>query len=59
MSKTITPEATTDETAEIKEAIRQLSVKLQSNHEQMQRDQEEIERLKARTRARLEQMKVA
>ncbi len=57
MSKTITPDATANEAVNYEEAIKQMFVEMEQANEKMERDQEEIERLKNHTRetlARLE-----
>lgn len=54
MSNAMTPDMTTDETAEIKAALESMLAEVKLNHEIMRRDKQEIERLKLRTRARLE-----
>ncbi len=41
---------------EIKAAVQQFLVEIERNREKMQRDQEDIDRLKARTRAALAQL---
>ncbi|MBA3715305.1 MAG: hypothetical protein H0W76_23075 [Pyrinomonadaceae bacterium] len=59
MSKTLTTDVATDEAAEIKTAIEQIFVEIERNREQMQRDQQDIDRSKARTRAMLTQLETA
>jgi predicted RNA binding protein with dsRBD fold (UPF0201 family) len=58
MSKSLTADAPSDE-AEIKEAIKKIFVEIEREHEKMKLDQEEIDRLKARTRAILARLKAA
>jgi len=58
MSGTVTPELTAEE-SEIKAAIEKLFIEIDRAHEQMKRDQEEIECSKARTRAILAKLKAA
>ncbi len=57
MSKVVTPDALTDEDAGYKAAIEQMLAEMRRNREAMSRDQEEIEQLKIRTRARLVEVK--
>ena len=59
MSKTLETDSVSDESAEIKTAIEQIFVEVERHREQMKRDQQEIDRLKARTRALLAQMEAA
>ncbi len=60
MSKGLTADVTSSENeAEIKAAIQQFLAEIERNHEKMQRDQEDIDRLKARTRAMLAQLETA
>jgi len=59
MSKTITPDATTDEVANYEAAINQMLAEMQQANEKMERDQEEIERLKAETHDILTRLKAA
>jgi chaperonin cofactor prefoldin len=58
MSKSLTADMPSEE-AEVKAAIETMLVEVESNREKMQRDQEEIDRLKARTRATLAQLEAA
>jgi uncharacterized protein YaaN involved in tellurite resistance len=58
MSKSLTADVPTEE-AEIKAAIEKIFVGIEHEHEKMKEDQEEIERLKARTRAVLAQLEAA
>ena len=55
MSNSLTSEMTNEE-RELKAAIERISVELDREREQMKKDQEEIERSKARTRVMLEQL---
>ena len=60
MSKSLTADATDKKSeAELKAAIQQLLIEVERNRETMQRDQEDIDRLKARTRAMLAQLEAA
>ena len=58
MSKSLTADAPSEE-SEVKAAIERMLAEVEHNREKMQRDQEEIDRLKARTRATLEQLEAA
>lgn len=58
MSKSLTADMPSDED-EVKEAIEKIFVEIEREHEEMKKDQEEIDRLKARTRAILAQLKAA
>lgn len=60
MNKALTADMAPDENeAEIKRAIQQFLVEIERNREKMQRDQEDIDRLKARSRAKLAQLEAA
>ena len=59
MSKTITPNVTADEAGGYEEAINQMLAEMKRANEKMDRDQEEIERLKAETREILARVKAA
>lgn len=59
MSKTITPDVTADESGGYEEAINQMLAEMKQANEKMDRDQEEIERLKAETQEILARVKVA
>lgn len=59
MSKTITPELTADEARSYEEAINQMLAEMKQANEKMDRDQEEIERLKTETREILSRLKAA
>ena len=59
MSKTITPDFPTDEAGGYEEAIDQMLAEMKRANEKMDRDQEEIERLKAETREILARVKAA
>jgi len=60
MSKSLTADATDKKSeAELKAAIQQLLIEVERNRKKMQRDQEDIDRLKARTRAMLAQLEAA
>jgi uncharacterized protein YaaN involved in tellurite resistance len=58
MSKSLAGDMPSDE-AEVKAAIDKMLAEVEHNREKMQRDQEEIDRLKARTRAALAQLEAA
>lgn len=58
MSKSLTADMPKDD-AELEAAIEQIFVEIEREHEQMKKDQEEIDRLKVRTRAILAQLKAA
>jgi uncharacterized protein YaaN involved in tellurite resistance len=58
MSKSLTIDMPSEE-AEVKAAIEKMLAEVEHNREKMQRDQEEIDRLKARTRATLAQLEAA
>lgn len=58
MSKSLTADMPTEE-AEIKAAIAEMLAEVEHNREKMRRDQEEIERLKIRTRDMLTQLEAA
>jgi hypothetical protein len=58
MSKSLTADMPSEE-AEVKAAIEKMLVEVEQNRESMQRDQEEIDRLKARTRSMLTQLEAA
>ncbi len=58
MSKSLTADMPSEE-ADVKEAIEKMLAEVEHNREKMQRDQEEIDRLKARTRATLAQLEAA
>ena len=59
MSKTVSPDVTADESGEYEEAINQMLAEMRQANEKMDRDQEEIERLKAETREILSRLKAA
>ena len=60
MSKSLTADMTDKKSeAEMKAAIKQLLVEVERNRKKMQRDQEDIDRLKARTSAMLAQLEAA
>lgn len=60
MSKSLTADLTVgDDEAEIKAAIGRFLAEIERNREKMQRDQEDIDRLKARTRATLAKLEAA
>ncbi len=52
-------EPTADETAKIKAAVEELLLEIKRTNEQMERDQEEIDRLRAQTRATLARLETA
>lgn len=58
MSKSLTADMPSEE-ADVKAAIGKMLVEVEQNRENMQRDQEEIDRLKARTRSMLAQLEAA
>ncbi|HMF55582.1 MAG TPA: hypothetical protein VK619_04425 [Pyrinomonadaceae bacterium] len=58
MSKSLTADMPSEE-ADVKAAIEKMLAEVEHNREKMQRDQEEIDRLKARTRATLAQLEAA
>jgi uncharacterized protein YaaN involved in tellurite resistance len=58
MSKSLTADVPKDD-AEFESAIEKIFVEIEREHEEMKKDQEEIDRLKARTRAILAQLKAA
>jgi len=58
MSKSLTADMPTEE-AESKAAIAEMLAEVEHNREKMRRDQEEIERLKIRTRDMLTQLEAA
>lgn len=53
MEQTITPEISAPETAQIQSQVRELIAEMQCANERIKKDQDEIQRLKARTRATL------
>jgi len=59
MSKTITPEATTDDAADYEEAVKQMLAQMKQANEKIGSDQEEIVRLKAETSEILARLKAA
>ena len=60
MSKSLTADTTDKKSeAELKAAIQQLLIEVERNRKKMQRDQEDIDRLKAHTRAMLAQLEAA
>ena len=59
MDKTLTPDLSPDESADIKSAIENIFAQIARSIEQMRKDQAEIDRLKAETRAMLEKLKAA
>jgi len=58
MSKSFAADMPSEE-ADVKAAIEKMLAEVEHNREKMQRDQEEIDRLKARTRATLAQLEAA
>lgn len=58
MSKSLAADMPSED-AEIQAAIEKMLAEVAHNREKMQRDQEEIDRLKARTRAVLTQLEAA
>jgi hypothetical protein len=59
MSKTISSDVTADEAVNYEEAINQMLSEMKQANEKMDRDQEEIERLKVETREILARLKAA
>ena len=59
MSKTITPDLTANETMNYEEAINHMLAEMNQANEKMERDQEEIEQLRAETRGILAGLKAA
>jgi hypothetical protein len=59
MSKIFAPELTTEESVEFKELLRILQAELKHANEEMKRDQEEIDRLRYRTRETLSRLEAA
>ncbi len=59
MSKTITPEAATDEATNYEESVNQMFSEMKRANEKMTRDQEDIDRLKAETSEILMRLKAA
>ncbi|MGI8565667.1 MAG: hypothetical protein ACR2LZ_04195 [Pyrinomonadaceae bacterium] len=59
MSGTIDPDTATDDTFNYEEAVGQMLDEIRQANEKMERDQEEIERLKAETREILARLKAA
>ena len=59
MSKTITPDLTANETMNYEEAINHMLAEMNQANEKMERDQEEIEQLRAETREILARLKAA
>ncbi len=59
MSKDITLEPTAEEAAQIEAASKELLAEIKRANDQMARDQQEIDRLKAETRAILAKLKAA
>lgn len=59
MSKTITPDLTANETMNYEQAINHMFAEMNQANEKMERDQEEIERLRADTREILARLKAA
>ncbi|MDQ3754066.1 MAG: hypothetical protein M3371_04970 [Acidobacteriota bacterium] len=59
MSKTIIPEVTAEDVTNYEEAVNQMFAEMKRANEKMERDQEEIDRLKAETHEILDRLKVA
>lgn len=59
MSKTVTPDLTDKQTLDYAEAINQMLAEMKQAHEKMERDQEEIARLKTETHQILARLKAA
>ncbi len=59
MSRTIIPDTTADESINYEKAINQMLDEMRQANEKMERDQEEIERLKAETREILARLNAA
>jgi hypothetical protein len=58
MSKSLTADIPKND-AELESAIEKIFVSIEHEHEQMKKEQEEIDRLKARTRTILAELKAA
>ncbi len=59
MDKALTLELTAETAAELEEIVKELIAEMQRAGEKMKRDKEEIDRLKAETRAILKQLQAA
>ena len=59
MSKIVSPDLTANETEEYGEAINQMLAQMKHANEKMERDQEEIDRLRAETREIIEKLRAA
>ena len=59
MSKTTTPDITDNQAIDYEEAVNQMLLEMKQAHEKMERDQEEIARLKAETHEILARLKAA
>ena len=59
MSKTATPDITDNQAIDYEEAVNQMLGEMKQAHEKMERDQEEIARLKAETHEILARLKAA
>lgn len=59
MSETVSPDVAAGESGKYEEAINQMLAEMRRANEKMDRDQEEIERLKAETREILARLKAA
>lgn len=57
MSKTITPDLTANETMNYEQAINHMLAEMNQANQKMERDQEEIEQLRAETREILARLK--
>ncbi len=56
MEQIITPETSASDTAQIQSQVRELIAEMQCANERIKKDQAEIQRLKARTRATLAEL---
>jgi hypothetical protein len=59
MSKTLTPEVAANEDIDYEQAVQQMFDEMTKANEKMERDQEEIEQVKAETREILARLKAA
>lgn len=59
MSKTLTPDVAANEDIDYEQAVRQMFDEMRQANAKMERDQEEIERVKAETREILTRLKAA
>ena len=59
MSKTLTPDLTASEELDYEQGVQQMFDEMKQANEKMERDQEEIERVKSETREILARLKAA